>query len=1481
MNTKTSYPLAIKFAKNFSLCALIALNAFQSDISAQFSNSGLSMINSFNSAVSWVDVDGDGDLDASVSGDDLFLSAGQGKLYVFESNAINSSMDIAPIEDGDMLWCDFTNDNIPDLLYAGEATGLVAGIDTFNSDGAITYATYYSEFTLVDHATTAWGDYDNDGDYDILLSGENASGEVISTLYRNNNGTFEDVEARLPGVINGRTGFIDYDLDCDLDIFICGEDRNQNTYTRLWENNNGTYTVTNDLFTDLKFSSYGQGDFNGDGYPDIILQGDDGNNTRGLMYINNKGAGFYLSDTIIPSSKTGNSGFGDVDNDGDLDAIVSGNKYYPSLNQKPVYYNNGTDSLVADPFTISYIVYTDFQFGDYDNDNDLDFIVNGMNASNQGVTLVVDNEGSANTPPSAPAILNAEVIGTKVKLSWDHSTDNNTPQKSLNYNIYVGTTSQGTDVVSPHAEIPGGFRKIASPGYIQDTAWVIKNLSAGTYYWGVQAIDNALGTSSFSIQDTFEIKNRFSELSFEENPKATSPAIYFDADHDNDYDMFLTGTNEFLVAENTPGGFAQANYDTILDNAFNPVHTITPNDYDNNNRIDFSVSGDFTTDGLLDSSIALFSYDSALSYTLTDSALSQNTAFQYVLWADFDNDGLQDFITSGHTTNLAPNKPITYIYKNLGGGAFQNMAHNIRGFDSCGAAAADFDNDMDIDIIIYGIDSTGMPNTYLYLNNGNFSFTEQLIPNNELFRRFLYFGIYPGDYDLDGEPDIYLTGQEDNGNVHARVLLNNGLTFTNANLGLKSWKKASNFWTDYDYDGDLDILTTSVFTSPDEVRLHKNSGQTLDEESINLGAAHELDLPFMAANLDNKNGADFVMKENLGDYMQFYDNYATRDTLSAAPENLSHDLVGSDAILSWEKLAGCPGCTYNIRVGTEPGGTNIFSPMADTATGYRYVVQPGNTSQNNAWKISGLDVGTYYWSVQAIDLAYTGGPWSEEQSFEFTFVNADFTFDTVCLGDTTTFTDKSSSIGDPVSNWNWDFGDGSSSTAQHPKHAYSTAGNYSVTLTARTSADSATRTREVYVKPAPVASFSVEPVCLGETSQLINLSDTTQINVKNWLWDFGNGETSGIRNSVSKTYTHNTTASLTIDAENGCSDSTAQPIIVATVPDARIQLDSGSTTSCTGDTVYLSNIESDTNYSYIWMQGDIILSGENSNTLKVSNPEGTYEYSIEVTNTLAACSDSSGTVTLNFIRQPDKPIFDPEIDTLRVCPQEVITLVPVDTSAQFSYSWIKNGTQTIHNFAAINKILDRGDYVLHSINQGCENLSDVITIEHLSELEQPVLNIFGPNVWYLGCKDTVNPKTWYYNGEIIENETGHMYMVNRNFGVYQVSVTDDNGCRAFSDTVSIPSIDYKTGNLYARNGIVRLYPNPNNGQFTFEFEDSYTGKIEIELLNNAAQTIEKNIYNKQGAILKTDVNISGSKEGIYHLILRTKKEEIVREFIIK
>ena len=108
----------------------------------------------------------------------------------------------------------------------------------------------------------------------------------------------------------------------------------------------------------------------------------------------------------------------------------------------------------------------------------------------------------------------------------------------------------------------------------------------------------------------------------------------------------------------------------------------------------------------------------------------------------------------------------------------------------------------------------------------------------------------------------------------------------------------------------------------------------------------------------------------------------TQNTAPSAPAGLTQVVNGGDVTFSWsagsDAEGGAAGLTYNLRVGTTPGGNQILSGLA-SSSGYRRVTAQGNAGRRLSWTLHGITAGTLYWSVQSIDNCFLGSPWASEQ----------------------------------------------------------------------------------------------------------------------------------------------------------------------------------------------------------------------------------------------------------------------------------------------------------------------------------------------------------------------------------------------------------------------------------------------------------------------------------------------------------------------
>ncbi|MCF8233531.1 MAG: FG-GAP-like repeat-containing protein [Bacteroidales bacterium] len=423
-----------------------------------------------NGSAKFGDYDQDGDQDILITG----LGQQGPAAYILENlgnnNFVDAEAGLPGVENGKSAWGDYDNDGDLDVLLTGNW-------DTFiyrNDDGI--FVDIGEDFGYFNSSCAAWGDCDNDGDLDLLLSGDSGAGPV-SKLFRNDEGDFFETDIPLYGTMAGVSGFVDFDNDTDMDIYVSGFNSALEPVLRLFIND-------------------GEGGFTQDTY--------------------------YLSG----ASLTGLD-WGDFDNDGDQDMVIVGKGAGCGLYIGRIYRNDG-DFFTDIGAGINSFTRGSANWGDYDNDGDLDLLLTGYeNDASPRTKLYQNSLGSntysLNTPPTVPSGLTALQDGDDVELSWDPSEDEQTFAFGLSYNLMIGTEPDMMDIQTAMADPETGVRQIAETGNAgQNNSWLVKNLVPGTYYWKVQAIDHSYCGSDFSESGEFtlvatgidEFGNTFPELVF-------------------------------------------------------------------------------------------------------------------------------------------------------------------------------------------------------------------------------------------------------------------------------------------------------------------------------------------------------------------------------------------------------------------------------------------------------------------------------------------------------------------------------------------------------------------------------------------------------------------------------------------------------------------------------------------------------------------------------------------------------------------------------------------------------------------------------------------------------------------------------------------------------------------------------------------------------------------------------------------------------
>jgi len=495
--------------RNIVVFALILISSILSSQTFTEIEAGLHGIEF--SSVDWGDYDNDGDLDILLSGQDN-SHIGITKIYRNDSgNFTDINAGLIGLKHASCTWGDYDNDGNLDILMSGLNNSSAGITKIYRNDSGSFTDINAGLVGLSLYPACAWGDYDNDGDIDILLVGS-----YISRIYQNDSGSFTDINAGLIGLCDALCDWGDYDNDGDLDIIISGRDNTSNGIVKIYRNDSGSFTDINADLHDAETGSVLWSDFNNDGYLDILITGYNRTNDIPISIIYKNIAGNFIeSNAGLLGLDYSYACAGDYDNDGDTDIIITGTNDWS--NPISIIYNNNLDSFEIDT-TITGVQIGCVEWGDYDSDGDLDILLSGDDDSNPITKIFRNDSISANSIPNTPTGLNAFIDSTSVNLIWSKATDFETPQDGLSYNFYVGTESGKSDIMSPMSDISTGCRKIVNIGNAQkNTTWAIKNLESGTYYWSVQAIDQGYSGSVFADEQCFTIGSLISPCNVKTN----------------------------------------------------------------------------------------------------------------------------------------------------------------------------------------------------------------------------------------------------------------------------------------------------------------------------------------------------------------------------------------------------------------------------------------------------------------------------------------------------------------------------------------------------------------------------------------------------------------------------------------------------------------------------------------------------------------------------------------------------------------------------------------------------------------------------------------------------------------------------------------------------------------------------------------------------------------------------------------------------
>jgi len=262
------------------------------------------------------------------------------------------------------------------------------------------------------------------------------------------------------------------------------------------------------------------------------------------------------------------------------------------------------------------------------------------------------------------------------------------------------------------------------------------------------------------------------------------------------------------------------------------------------------------------------------------------------------------------------------------------------------------------------------------------------------------------------------------------------------------------------------------------------------------------------------------------------------------------------------------------------------------------------------------------------------------------------------------FTDMST--GNPES-WDWDFGDGSSSTQANPVHAYTTPGAFHVSLTVKSGMNKDTANQTLVAGGVPSTDFVADSTTVS-VNTLVHFTDKTLNSPTSWSWNFGDGATSTEQNPTHP-YPVKGIFTVTLTATNNEGKDTeikTNYITVGLAPIANFisqipPYQEGTRTQ------YVRFIDQSAGNpsSWAWDFGDGQTSSEQDPPLHLYNVDGTYTVSLTVKNIFG----KDTMVKTGLITVQKGPQVDFKADRTRAGVDQWIHFTDLSTSNPTDWKW--------------------------------------------------------------------------------------------------------------------------------------------------------------------------------------------------------------------
>ncbi|PCJ82907.1 MAG: hypothetical protein COA57_12670, partial [Flavobacteriales bacterium] len=379
---------------------------------------------------------------------------------------------------------------------------------------------------------------------------------------------------------------------------------------------------------------------------------------------------------------------------------------------------------------------------------------------------------------------------------------------------------------------------------------------------------------------------------------------------------------------------------------------------------------------------------------------------------------------------------------------------------------------------------------------------------------------------------------------------------------------------------------------------------------------------------------------------------------------------------------------------------------------------------------------------------------------------ADFTFDTVCVGSATIFTDQTSPVPDT---WAWDFGDGDTSTTQNPSHTYAAGGTYNASLTVTKTGCVDNISYSVLVSDPTVSTTQTNVSCNAGSDGSATANPSGGAAPYSYTWD-----DTGLQTTQTATGLSVGTYKVTVTDVKGCADSAT---VVVTEPSALSVLTGSTPLTCNGGsdgTATASGLGGTPPYGYLWDAS----AGSQTTATATGLSAGTY--GVTVTDANGCTVSTTETVT------------EPTALSLSTSKTDVscnggsdgtATVIPSGATPPYTYLWSDGQTDS----TATGLIAASYDVTVTDAN-GCQGSAT-------RNVSEPTLLVLAMSSTAALCNGNCDgsaaatpsggtiPYTYLW-----DNAQTDPTAIGLCAGTYSVTVTDANSCTVVSSvTVTEPT----------------------------------------------------------------------------------------------